>query len=410
MRLLVLLLTAALLTGCTGRAFSDAAVPQQQPGQDSSLAFWVPFSYPSNEHGFFYPYWKSGLQGYFLTRYDFEDMTQHIVCDVPGCTHTDESCGAFLENSEIVVLPDAVYTFQLQRDKSGIPTELSTMERRNADGTDPQPVATIATPFIFGANEQFLYGFSNGDFVRISRQHGIETTLLFDGQDLYSSFGSILGVWDGQFVAIHWGEKPTQNISLNLLSIEGEQTPIATLNSKMDAHTWKIYKGATMTQDTVCYVDCDGTIQEYELSTGKTRVRTKELCSIAQADVPIHLRCVADGYLLADVWSPENGNQSFIITPQGDCLPVCLAIEDRDTTHPALGIDQPLPTLVQPVHETPHGLLVQNARQFFWDESFDVNGNSVSFETFVDIYALMDPQDYFASRPVYREFAPILNN
>lgn len=284
MKRLALLLAAVLLTGRAVPASVPASsnIPEQT-AETSSLLYWTPYTSIPNESGYFSVF-HSADGTPLLSRYDFTEMTRHIVCDVPGCTHADSTCPAYLADSAIVCVPDAVYTFLQQLDEHGTPSGLSTMMRR----------------------------------------------------------------------------------------------------------------------------DPDGTVTEYDLSTGETRVRTTGLCAaVQQGNPPVELTSVADGYLLATVRAERQGEQWFLISPDGDCQPFSLPVEERDFADALGATDVSMPKIVQPVCETSRGLLVQHARQYFFKQSHASDGTPVTFETFATRYALMDPEDYLASRPVYREFTEI---
>lgn len=121
MKRLALLLAAVLLTGRAAPASVPASsnIPEQT-AEPSSLLYWTPYTSIPNESGYFSVF-HSADGTPLLSRYDFTDMTRHIVCDVPGCTHADSTCPAYLDDSAIVCVPDAVYTFLQQLDEHGTP-------------------------------------------------------------------------------------------------------------------------------------------------------------------------------------------------------------------------------------------------------------------------------------------------
>lgn len=408
MKRLALLLAAVLLTGCAAPASVPASsnIPEQT-AETSSLLYWTPYTSIPNGSGYFSVF-HSADDTPLLSRYDFTDMTRHIVCDVPGCTHADSTCPAYLDDYTIVCVPDAVYTFLQQLDEYGTPSGLSTMMRRDPDGTDPQPVGTLSSYwFFFGADETYLYGFCDNALGRVRRTDGQEQFLAQAEQSRYMASGHILGVWNGQFVTVYWGDS-SRSLQVNLLSREGVETPVAVLESSISPTGWMEYHGAVLAGSAVCTATPDGTVTEYDLSTGETRVRTTGLCAaVQQGNPPVELTSVADGYLLATVWTEHQGEQWFLISPDGDCQPFSLTVEERDFADALGATDVSMPKIVQPVCETSRGLLVQHARQYFFKESHASDGTPVTFETFATRYALIDPEDYLASRPVYREFTEI---
>ena len=238
MKRLALLLAAVLLTGRAAPASVPASsnIPEQT-AETSSLLYWTPCASIPNESGYFSVF-HSADGTPLLSRYDFTDMTRHIVCDVPGCTHADSTCPAYLDDSAIVCVPDAVYTFLQQLDEHGTPSGLSTMMRRDPDGTDPQPVGTLSSYwFFFGADETYLYGFCDNALGRVRRADGQEQFLAQAGQSRYMACGHILGVWNGQFVTVYWGDS-SRSLQVNLLSREGVETPVAVLESAISPTGW----------------------------------------------------------------------------------------------------------------------------------------------------------------------------
>ena len=79
---------------------------------------------------------------------------------------------------------------------------------------------------------------------------------------------------------------------------------MAVLESAISPTGWMEYHGAVLAGNAVCTATPDGTVTEYDLSTGETRVRTTGLCAaVQQGNPPVELTSVADGYLLATVWT-----------------------------------------------------------------------------------------------------------
>ena len=101
--------------------------------------------------------------------------------------------------------------------------------RRDPDGTDPQPVGTLSSRwFFFGADKTYLYGFCDNALGRVRRVDGQEQFLAQTGQSRHTASGHILGVWNGQFVTVYWGDS-SRSLQVNLLSREGVETPVAVL-------------------------------------------------------------------------------------------------------------------------------------------------------------------------------------
>lgn len=201
MKRLVLLLAAVLLAGCTLSApassvpaCSGTASDPVQPSE-TLIYFGLPvegynIACQVSENGYFDFFADYEKNIGFLTRYDFADMTQHILCDKDGCLHADKTCDAYAPCWQVIALSDAVYTVDYNYAEDGETfTGTQTLVHRDADGMHPRPVSVIGDWAFFGADEKYLYGFCDGSFGRVDRTTGTETLLLHDAQQLYRTAG-----------------------------------------------------------------------------------------------------------------------------------------------------------------------------------------------------------------------------
>ncbi|BFJ86090.1 hypothetical protein WMO24_06865 [Ruthenibacterium sp. CLA-JM-H11] len=426
MKRLALLLAAVLLTGCAAAPPASSDAPSApQPISSDLLYFGLPLegyklAGQVSENGFFDYFSDYEKNIGFLTRYDFADMTQHILCDKDGCLHADETCDAYAPGWQVIAMSDAVYTVNYNYAEDGETfTGTQTLMRRDADGMHPTPVASIGNWNFFATDEHYLYGFCEEAYGRVDRTNGTETLLLHDGKSRYYVYGEILGVWNGQFVVIHWDENPTQGVNLSLLSPEGIETPLTQLD-EISIYEGIVYPNVcALFEDKVYYVSNDGMLLCYDLSKGEHREKSSILHTCAKnssADTWM-LYALGDRLVVSAFIRPEGSKYAsrhlFALSPpDGPLTELTLMEEFREHIETPAPEEGPIwePELIQPLAQINGQFLVLNAYQFFQRPFTSSDGTTASYEDHFSIYALMDPEDYFASRPVYREFSPISNN
>lgn len=162
-----------------------------------------------------------------------------------------------------------------------------------------------------------------------------------------------------------------QTLRLDLLSTEGIQTTIARLDLGSDWPEQFACTNAARLEETVWHLTYDGSLMGFDLSESRTLEGSKALCAYLQDDlIPTWSLHSFVGKLLAEAHIQRDGAEysspylAVIAPPDGEPVEVTLKEEFRDHA------EEPPPP----------------------------------------VYALMDPEDYFASRPVYREFSSIPNN
>ena len=431
MKRLVLLLAAVLLAGCTLSApassvpaCSGTASDPVQPSE-TLIYFGLPvegynIACQVSENGYFDFFADYEKNIGFLTRYDFADMTQHILCDKDGCLHADKTCDAYAPCWQVIALSDAVYTVDYNYAEDGETfTGTQTLVHRDADGMHPRPVSVIGDWAFFGADKKYLYGFCDGSFGRVDRTTGTETLLLHDAQQLYRYCGTFLGVWNEQFVIAVLDPDSAQTLRLDLLSTEGIQTTIARLDLGSNWPEQFACTNAARLEDTVWYLTDDVSLMGFDLSESRTLEGSKALCAYRQDDlIPTWSLHSFGGKLLAEAHIQRDGAEypspylAVIAPPDGEPVEVTLKEEFRDHAEEPPPEEGPVfePSLIRPLGEINGQLVVRCALQFFQRSFTDTTGELCFFEDHSPVYALMDPEDYFASRPVYREFSSIPNN
>ena len=194
------------LAGC--RAPMPGAQPQSTatPAAQQSSLTWLAAGVPCavNEAGYYNILVPNNGALRLLSLYDFSAKQHRILCDKEGCPHTDESCGAYLPALSLTAGPGAVYAMCPRyltdaADESG----LADFVAMDENGQNRHTLSTISDNWTFtGADEQYLYGFCEDAFGRISLSDGTETYLLRNAREKFLFWGKIAGVWDGQFVTV----------------------------------------------------------------------------------------------------------------------------------------------------------------------------------------------------------------
>ena len=434
MKRFALLLIAVLLTGCTalGSAASVSSGSKTAPDPVQNSETLVYFGLPGdistavsrlNGTGFFdYCY---HLGDYFgcLTRYDLNDMTQHILCDREGCTHMDETCDSYSTGWQVIAMPDAVYTVDYEYLEN--PTDGQTLARtytlvrRDADGMHPEPVASIGGWQFFGADEHYLYGFSDGTYGRVDRTNGTETLLLHAAESRYQFYGQILGVWNGQFVVVHWDKDSTHIANLSLLSTEGVETTLTQIDGISIFEDTIIPYSYALLGDKVYYTSDDGILLCYDLSKGEHLESSNILQACAQnGTVNMWSLHAADDHLLVSLLFRPDGEENLywrrfaLSMPDQTLTELTLKEEFRNCTETASPEEGLVwePELILPLAQVDGQFLVCNAYQFFQRSYIALDGTTAFSDSHFSIFAMIDPQDYFASRPAYREFIPLAEN
>ena len=415
------LLCCALLAGCT--LTLPGAQPQSSTApaaQQSSLVAFSSLAQNISEAGYYNILYTGDAEHtiYLLSLYDFSEMQHRVLCEKEGCTHTDETCDAYLQASTLVARPGALYTicpryFTDQADESG----LADFVAMDENGQNRHTLSTISDNWTFtGADEQYLYGFCEDAFGRISLSDGTETYLLRNAREKFLFWGKLAGVWDGQFVTVHWGnDTRVDAIEIGLLSPEGAYTALGTV----PAGRFLPYSGSVLLGGTLYYIDnSNGAVMGFSLENGETREVSRALCQYDRDEGSGFHACerwylaTAGGTLLAMVTGLDSENP-WLSTPHqvdiatGAAQPLSLRQEYRSEEPGGVVFDGPgwnaVPDFVTPLAETPQGLFVACAYEFYTASYPGEDGQPVEYPGSRPVYALISPEDYLAGTPNFQE-------
>ena len=415
------LLCCALLAGCT--LTRPSAQPQSSTApaaQQSSLVAFSSLAQNISEAGYYNILYTGDAEHtiYLLSLYDFSEMQHRVLCEKEGCTHTDETCDAYLQASTLVARPGALYTicpryFIDPADESG----LADFVAMDENGQNRHTLSTISDNWTFtGADEQYLYGFCEDAFGRISLSDGTETYLLRNAREKFLFWGKIAGVWDGQFVTVHWGnDTRVDAIEIGLLSPEGAYTALGTV----PAGRFLPYSGSVLLGGTLYYIDnSNGAVMGFSLENGETREVSRALCQYDRDEGSGFHACerwylaTAGGTLLAMVTGLDSENP-WLSTPHqvniatGAAQPLSLRQEYRSEEPGGVVFDGPgwnaVPDFVTPLAETPQGLFVACAYEFYTASYPGEDGQPVEYPGSRPVYALISPEDYPAGTPNFQE-------
>lgn len=415
------LLCCALLAGCT--LTRPSAQPQSSTApaaQQSSLVAFSSLAQNISEAGYYNILYTGDAEHtiYLLSLYDFSEMQHRVLCEKEGCTHTDETCDAYLQASTLVARPGALYTicpryFIDPADESG----LADFVAMDENGQNRHTLSTISDNWTFtGADEQYLYGFCEDAFGRISLSDGTETYLLRNAREKFLFWGKIAGVWDGQFVTVHWGnDTRVDAIEIGLLSPEGAYTALGTV----PAGRFLPYSGSVLLGGTLYYIDnSNGAVMGFSLENGETREVSRALCQYDRDEGSGFHACerwylaTAGGTLLAMVTGLDSENP-WLSTPHqvniatGAAQPLSLRQEYRSEEPGGVVFDGPgwnaVPDFVTPLAETPQGLFVACAYEFYTASYPGEDGQPVEYPGSRPVYALISPEDYLAGTPNFQE-------
>lgn len=415
------LLCCALLAGCT--LTLPGAQPQSSTApaaQQSSLVAFSSLAQNISEAGYYNILYTGDAEHtiYLLSLYDFSAKQHRVLCEKEGCTHTDETCDAYLQASTLVARPGALYTicpryFTDQADESG----LADFVAMDENGQNRHTLSTISDNWTFtGADEQYLYGFCEDAFGRISLSDGTETYLLRNAREKFLFWGKIAGVWNGQFVTVHWGnDTRVEDVEIGLLSPEGAYT----LLGIVPQGTFLSYSGSVLLGDTLYYIDSsNGAVMGFSLENGETREVSRALCQYDRDEGSGFHACerwylaTAGGTLLAMVTGLDSENP-WLSTPHqvniatGAAQPLSLRQEYRSEEPGGVVFDGPgwnaVPDFVTPLAETPQGLFVACAYEFYTASYPGEDGQPVEYPGSRPVYALISPEDYLAGTPNFQE-------
>ena len=310
------------LAGC--RAPMPGAQPQSTatPAAQQSSLTWLAAGVPCavNEAGYYNILVPNNGALRLLSLYDFSAKQHRILCDKEGCPHTDESCGAYLPALSLTAGPGAVYAMCPRyltdaADESG----LADFVAMDAGGQNRRTLSAVSDGWdFFGIDEQYLYGFCEDAFGRISLADGTETYLLRNARSAFWLWGKVAGVWNGQFVTVQWGDDTRVDaIEIGLLSPVGAYTALGTV----PAGRFLPYSGSVLLGGTLYYIDnSNGAVMGFSLENGETREVSRALCQYDRDEGSGFHACerwylaTAGGTLLAMVTGLDSENP-WLSTP-----------------------------------------------------------------------------------------------
>lgn len=407
MKRLFCVLLALALAGCasapSGSTASRSAPADAGAGPLAMAAGTVngagffSFSYDADNGG-------SGLR---LARWDFADMTVHIPCTLAGCDHTGDACEARVGGYPLLVLEDAVYVLEREPDE-----ESFSLYERDGQGLHPRRVGETGYWSFCGADEEYLYGFCDGAFGRVSRADGAETYLAHGLQEDFSNYGRILGVWQDRFVAVNWDLSNEQPVRICLLDRDGTVTEAAQVDPAHFSDYNCVFAGGE-----VFYLDLPtGDVTAVDVDTGALRTASRALRPYNALEEGDFYKCqrwyllkVQDHIVVrvADFVQDALEQTVFLVNENGSVTELPQRQEMRGFD-PALNEDlynyyvadeQPVPVSV--LGEWDDRLVVRCALQLAACET-----DEGPLYTVQDVYALTGAEDYLAGRETYREFAP----
>lgn len=415
------LLCCALLAGCTltlpGAQPQSSTAPAAQQSSLTWLAAGVPCAV--NEAGYYNILVPNNGALRLLSLYDFSAKQHRILCDKEGCPHTDESCGAYLPALSLTAGPGAVYAMCPRyltdaADESG----LADFVAMDAGGQNRRTLSAVSDGWdFFGIDKQYLYGFCEDAFGRISLADGTETYLLRNARSAFWLWGKVAGVWNGQFVTVQWGDDTRVDaIEIGLLSPEGAYTALGTV----PAVRFLPYSGSVLLGGTLYYIDnSNGAVMGFALGTGETHEVSTALCQYDHDEGQGFHSCqrwylsTAGGALLAMVYGPDDTSGNIwdeslyhIDTSTGAASPLSLKREYRNKSPEDEAAEGPgwgEPGFVTPLAEVPQGLFVACAYEFYTASYPGEDGQPVEYPGSRPVYALISPEDYLAGTPNFQE-------
>lgn len=352
-----------------------------------------------------------------MTFYDYNTMEQRILCDKPGCAHSDATCPAYMPTTYqgnsarcyLLGIVDSVLYWVVLEGPYDAPTSVALQKQVLDGGSFPETIAQLDPTgwtnvwpgAVFCDGENFYLIQRQSVFARIAMDDG-ETT------DIVPELPA--GEFGGQFLGAS-----TDGMALYFTSGDGNRDQIFGVDSRGNTEPLFTLPEASGTmsfcQGLLYYCDItDGSIYAFDPAARETRLLTTALAPYAREGV--------DGYREAYGWQFQR---------LGDWLLVDgVRLEENADDWWRVGVDlatgevrtdlelgcfwngyvHPLPIWA----ETPHGLLVTPEKRRFVYHGAGSDGSPYDQETDYDTYALLAMEDFLANRPAYREIASLPHN
>lgn len=422
-----LLALAVSLTACA--AVPDAATPTPETAASSTTAQTpeptaeatqqpsAPLISMTNTWGtamgknaVYQPMDVNGDGGIFATAIDFTTGQQQVLCHKSGCSHTDDSCPAFMaESAHTALLPvgDTIYWIIDSSNVAGTPSYIDIsdsdgLNRRRILESDSIPDLSYVAGWYNDGSALYTIVTTPGNFSFFRMDESGLTLLTWEALQGYESYFAV-GCWQDKLVVAHcpdynepelgdattqeefdafdkaWADaRASQPRELCLIDTQGNKTDT-------DFH-WALGEGsiAKVANGTAYRLGEDGTVTKMDLAAGTS--------TAYQLDLP------------ARVWpSSENA-------PLRDYVTVYMDVPDGDNNEFLLDLDTgeyyQLPTTWFKDQSIPRNpfvvaagddmLLVKYNEIYYTQNDIGPDGQSYSFTTCRGEYGLISVDDYLA--------------
>ena len=393
-RFFAALALAVLLSGCAQPApASSAASPQAQPAKEWSVFPLGPAS-ALTEQGFYSTDVIVEDGASVLTFYDFDQMAQRVVCDVPDCSHDSDACPAWKAGSHLFLLGDTLLSL-------GGPTDddydYIYLRRYDTDGHLVGTRTVLAGWELAGTftDGQFLYGCIDGDLLYLDPDSGLETVIRRKFlPSSYSPIGTIENqiMWNGTDP-----EQPTQQVLYRMEDdfsltefFRYDPSEVNLLCIDHDHLYW-----ADMATGEIKSTDADGQTQTLSTALSQYIFTRPE-----------------DGWCSVQSWSGQVLGEKLLVDvliEQTDLASTCFAINFSTGEATICTLTDYWNGYAHPVAiwaETDRGLLVSQHEPVM-RTTMGQDGCFATFESSRTLYGFIDAEDFFAGRPEYRMISSI---
>lgn len=388
-RLLLILALAGLLAGCAGQAPASSAPEQPAPAAAWSVVPMGPGSTLS-EQGFYSSDAIAEDDRAVLTFYDFDTMTQRVVCSVPGCTHDSDACPAWGAGSHLYRMGDTLLSLGGSADEDYQYVYLRRYDTEDGRLLDTRTVLAgweLSSTFTDG---QFLYGCIEGDLLRIDPATGLESVVR---RGFFSGGVTLLGALDGRLV---WQRTdPDQQDQQVLYRMEDD---------------FSLTEFFRYTYGQVNPLCVDGSLLYWaDIATGElcaTDVRG-ETRSVSTALEPHLWTRSEDGWRSVQSWGGQMVDGRLLVdvlvNPE-DLSVTCFAVDLSTGQATPCTLTDYWNGYAHPVAvwaETDRGLLVSQHEKVM-RTAMGQDGGFSTYESDRTLYGFIDADDFFAGRPEYR--------
>ena len=322
---------------------------------------------------------------YYATTIDFSTGEQRILCKKLGCSHTDESCPAYMTAIRNGCVPEAMLLPMGDRlywlvDGRYNESDGAYLDVSNLDGSDRRRVAEgdalpdLTNAYVWYTDGTALYTFvrSYGEFTVLRLDEGgaacIFTRSIPDGEDYFA-----LGCWQDKIVLQHSGGYQQQPLN-----------PAGEAATDEELRTWSGDAGnVQLIRNGAAYVlNESGLVTKFDLTAGTAQTRQLDLQGT------LVLYGVVEG-ARPDGW-----------------IPVMVRDDSEGLLNPETGVYTPLPTTWlkdQSIERSPFivaasdtMLLVKYGEIYYTTNGIGTDGAPYSFTTCRGEYGIISVKDYLA--------------